>query len=69
MGVMHQCGKYTSGGETWITHHLSYKVLQSKWLSENGELVVNKQVLIAFSIGKYKDEVLCVFQLKQLIFY
>jgi len=24
-----------------------------------GEIIVNKQVLIAFSIGKYKDEVLC----------
>jgi len=33
-----------------------YKFL---WLSEKGEIVVNKQVLIAFSIGKYKDEVLC----------
>jgi len=30
-----------------------------KWLSEVGEIIVNKQVLIHFSIGKYKDEVLC----------
>lgn len=28
-------------------------------LSEDGELVVNKQVLVNFSIGKYHDEVLC----------
>jgi len=30
-----------------------------QWLGEKGELIVNKHVLIAFSIGKYKDEVLC----------
>jgi len=39
-----------------ISHTKPYKLL---WLSEEGELVVNKQVLIAFSIRKYKDEVLC----------
>jgi len=32
---------------------------QLQWLSEKGEIIVNKQVLISFSIGKYKDEVLC----------
>ena len=30
-----------------------------QWLSENGELVVDKQVNIAFFIGKYVDEVVC----------
>ena len=35
---------------------MAYKL---QWLSEVGEIVVNKQVLIHFSIGKYKDEVLC----------
>jgi len=30
-----------------------------QWLSEDGELVVDKQVNIAFSIGKYVDEVVC----------
>ena len=39
-----------------ISHTKPYKL---KWLSEVGEIVVNKQVLIHFSIGKYKDEVLC----------
>jgi len=39
-----------------ISHTKPYKL---KWLSEVGEIIVNKQVLIAFSIGKYKDEVLC----------
>ena len=39
-----------------ISHAKPYKL---QWLSEKGEIKVNKQVLIAFSIGKYKDEVLC----------
>ena len=39
-----------------ISHANPYKL---QWLSEEGEIVVNKQVLIAFSIGKYKDEVVC----------
>ena len=39
-----------------ISHTQPYKL---QWLSENGEKIVNKQVLISFSIGKYKDEVLC----------
>jgi len=39
-----------------ISHTKSYKL---QWLSENGEIMVNKQVLITFAIGKYKDEVLC----------
>ena len=29
-----------------------------QWLNDVGEVKVNKQVLIAFSIGKYCDEVL-----------
>jgi len=43
-------------GLSTISHEKPYKL---QWLSEEGEIVVNKQVLIAFSIGKYKDEVLC----------
>jgi len=39
-----------------ISHTQPYKL---QWLSEEGEIIVNKQVLISFSIGKYKDEVLC----------
>ena len=38
-----------------ISHTKPYTL---QWPSEEGELVINKQVLIAFSIGKYKDEVL-----------
>ena len=39
-----------------ISHTKPYKL---QWLSEVGEIMVNKQVLINFTIGKYKDEVLC----------
>ena len=38
------------------THPRPYKL---HWFNDNGEVRVNKQVLISFSIGKYKDEVLC----------
>jgi len=40
-----------------ISHAKLYKL---QWLSKEEEILVNKQVLIAFSIGKYKDEILCV---------
>ena len=39
-----------------IPHAKPYKL---SWLSEEGEIKVDKQVLIKFSIGNYKDEVLC----------
>jgi len=37
-----------------ISHTKSYKL---QWLSTKGEIMVSKQVLINFAIGKYKDEV------------
>jgi len=37
-----------------ISHAKPYKL---QWLSEEGEIMVNKQVLITFSIEKYKDEI------------
>jgi hypothetical protein len=37
-------------------HPKPYKL---QWLNEKGELEVNKQVRISFSIGKYMDDVLC----------
>jgi hypothetical protein len=40
-----------------VKHRRLYKLLQ--WLNDNGEIRVNKQVLVAFRIGKYEDEVLC----------
>jgi len=39
-----------------ISHTKPYKL---QWLSDEGEIMVNKQVFIKFAIGKYKDEVLC----------
>jgi len=41
---------------TTISHTKPYKL---QWLSEEGEIIISKQVHIAFSIGKYKDEVSC----------
>ena len=37
-------------------HPRPYKL---QWLNDSGEVSVNKQVLVTFSIGKYEDEVLC----------
>ena len=37
-------------------HPRRYKL---QWLNDSGEVRVNKQVLISFRIGKYKDDVLC----------
>ncbi|MCR2848146.1 retropepsin-like aspartic protease, partial [Heyndrickxia coagulans] len=37
-------------------HPRPYKL---QWLNDSGEVKVHKQVLGAFSIGKYHDEVLC----------
>jgi len=39
-----------------ISHTKPYKL---QWLSAEGEIMVNKHVLINFAIGKYKDEILC----------
>ena len=39
-----------------LKHPRPYKL---QWLNDCGEVKVNKQVLVSFSIGKYKDEVLC----------
>jgi len=39
-----------------ISHAKPYKL---QWLSKEGEIMVNTQVLITFAIGKYKDEILC----------
>jgi len=39
-----------------VPHPKPYKF---QWINENGELSVDKQVEIKFSIGNYKDKVLC----------
>jgi hypothetical protein len=43
-------------GLSMVKHHRSYKL---QWLNDSGEIRVNKQVLVAFRISKYEDEVLC----------
>jgi hypothetical protein len=39
-----------------LKHPRPYKL---QWLNECGEVKVNKQILVAFTIGRYSDEVLC----------
>ena len=39
-----------------LKHPKPYKL---QWLNECGEIWVKKQVLVSFSIGKYRNEVLC----------
>jgi len=39
-----------------IKHPRLYRL---QWLNECGEVRVTKQVLIAFAIGKYSDEIFC----------
>ncbi|XP_012853107.1 PREDICTED: uncharacterized protein LOC105972678 [Erythranthe guttata] len=39
-----------------LRHARPYRL---QWLNNSGEIKVTKQVLVAFSIGKYEDEVLC----------
>ena len=41
---------------TTYPHPHAYKLY---WLSDEGEVVVDKQILISFTIGKYQDDVLC----------
>jgi hypothetical protein len=43
-------------GLPMVKHPRSYKL---QWLNDSGEIRVNKQVLVAFRICKYEDEVLC----------
>ena len=59
------CGSYTNVASTllveklnlkWKKHPKPYKL---QWLNYCGEVKVNKQVRVPFSIGKYEDEVLC----------
>ncbi|KAF7801045.1 uncharacterized protein G2W53_044441 [Senna tora] len=39
-----------------VRHPKPYKL---QWSNECGEITVDKQVLVSFSIGRYRDEILC----------
>ncbi|RDY13042.1 hypothetical protein CR513_02082, partial [Mucuna pruriens] len=39
--------------DPWV-HHYKFE-----WLSEKGELIVNRQVSLAISLGSYNDDILC----------
>ena len=49
-------GSCTNVASATLKHPKSYKL---QWLNDYGEVKVNKQVLVSFSIGRYKDKVLC----------
>nr|KYP31463.1 hypothetical protein KK1_048214 [Cajanus cajan] len=42
-----------------LTTMLHPKPYQLHWLNEDGDIIVNQQVRVKFSIGKYEEEVLC----------
>ncbi|XP_062173559.1 uncharacterized protein LOC133879023 [Alnus glutinosa] len=58
-------GSCTNVASTTLVEKLSLPLLKHprpyklQWLNECGEVKVNKQVLVAFTIGRYSDEVLC----------
>jgi hypothetical protein len=58
-------GSCTNMASTTLVENLNLPTLKQlrpyklQWMNDCGEVKVNKQVLISFSIGKYKDEVLC----------
>ena len=58
-------GSYTNVASTTLVEKLNLPPLKHprpyklQWLNDCGEVKVNKQVLVSFSIWRYKDEVLC----------
>ncbi len=58
-------GSCTNVASTLLVEKLSLPTLKHpnpyrlQWLNDCGDIRVTKQVMISFSIGKYKDEVLC----------
>jgi hypothetical protein len=58
-------GSCTNVASTTLVEKLSLPLLKHprpyklQWLNECGEVKVNKQILVAFTIVRYSDEVLC----------
>ena len=58
-------GSCTNVASTTLVENLNLPTLKHpnlyklQWLNDCGEVKVNKQVLVSFLIGRYKDEVLC----------
>ncbi|KAI3446953.1 hypothetical protein Pfo_003618 [Paulownia fortunei] len=63
--VIIDSGSCTNVASTELVEKLALPTLKHprpyrlQWLNNSGEIKVTKQVLVAFSIGKYEDEVLC----------
>jgi hypothetical protein len=56
---LHKCSQHLFGGEIGLNYLETSSPLSLQWLNECGEIKVTRQVLVALSIGKYEDEVLC----------
>ncbi|KAL4313157.1 hypothetical protein GQ457_01G020360 [Hibiscus cannabinus] len=58
-------GSFTNVASSIMVEKLGLKTTKHpnpyrlQWLNDGGEIEVTKQVLVPFTIGKYKDEVLC----------
>ncbi|KAH9769333.1 Endonuclease [Citrus sinensis] len=53
-------GSYTNVASTIMVEKLGLPTLKHlRWLNDNGEVKVNKQVLVTFWISMYEDKVLC----------
>jgi hypothetical protein len=58
-------GSCTNIANTYLVEKLALTILKHplptrlQWLNEYGKVKVTRQVLVALSIGKYEDEVLC----------
>ncbi|XP_041011314.1 uncharacterized protein LOC121255093 [Juglans microcarpa x Juglans regia] len=63
--VIFNGGSCTNVASTYLVEKLALTTLKHpqpyrlQWLNECGEIKVTRQVLVALSIGKYEDEVLC----------
>ena len=63
--VIIDSGSCTNVASTMLVEKLSLptfkhpKPYKLQWLNDCGEIKVNKQVLVALSIGRYKDQVVC----------
>ncbi|RDX65479.1 hypothetical protein CR513_55861, partial [Mucuna pruriens] len=57
----HLCSIIIDGGScvNMASERLVGKLYRLQWLSEHGELVVNRQVEVAFTLGRYENKVLC----------
>ncbi|RDX80372.1 hypothetical protein CR513_39078, partial [Mucuna pruriens] len=59
MSSLCKCNKLKASKKVSYPYFFLPQTLQVQWLSDRDEIVVDKQVPLAFTIGNYKDKVLC----------